>query len=285
MKSGSGRRPRAAPPCASSEVSVSKTDGKTSGWAAIGSVVIGAIHLRKEQPCQDALYLSPANSDYAIACVADGHGSASCPYSDEGAAAAVKIAGELLQTMLPNLSDHKDVWLPKKLVAMWQEAVQKIHEENGREMTDPFPYTLYGTTLLALAATNSFVFALQIGDGNILMIDADGTARPVLAEAESVGEDTESLCLADAWKYIRTQIIPWTPKKGAPMFMLSTDGYANGFTNNAGFLKAGSDIFNIRQTEGLDYIGNELPAWLRQSSDKGSGDDIALALVTYKNEV
>jgi len=246
--------------------------------------------LRKEQPCQDALYLSPPNSRFAIACVADGHGSESCPYSDDGATAAVSVAGELLEKMLPNLSDHKDIWLPKQIEANWKDAVREIHEKKGRDKPEPpeaFPYTFYGTTLLALAATDSFVFALQIGDGNILMIDADGSARAVLAEADSssnVGEDTESLCLAEAWRHVRTQIIPWNPADGAPMFMLSTDGYANGFINNAGFLKAGSDIYKLLQEEGLAYIENELPAWLRQSSDKGSGDDIALVLFAFERE-
>lgn len=257
--------------------------GKKAEWLAIGSVVTGAMHLRKEMPCQDALYLSPPNPNFAIACVADGHGSNSCPYSDEGSTIAVKVAGELLETMLPNLSDHKDVWLPKKLVAMWEDEVRAIHEKKEREMLDPFPYTLYGTTLLAVVATDSFVFALQIGDGNILMIDANGTAKPILAEAENVGEDTESLCLKEAWQYIRTQIIPLSLPSDVPMLMLSTDGYANGFMNNSGFLKAGSDFYKLWQEEGADFINEALPEWLRQSSDRGSGDDIALALITLKS--
>ena len=265
-------------------MSVSKPDGQSGNWVSVGSVVTGAMHLRKEMPCQDAIYTSPPNSGYAIACVADGHGSTSCPYSDEGAQAAVKVAGELLKTMLPNLSAHKDIWLPKQLETGWKDAVRAIHAEKGREMLEPFPYTLYGTTLLAVVATDSFVFALQIGDGNILMMDKDGSARPVLAATENIGEDTESLCLTEAWKYVRTQIIPWNSANGAPMFMLSTDGYANGFTNNAGFLKAGSDIYNLLQEEGLDVVKEELPKWLRQSSDIGSGDDIALALLVRRTK-
>ena len=274
MKSG---RQRQEPAVTSTGNGV--TDGQGTCWTTIGHVVTGAVHIRKEVPCQDALYLSPPNPDFAIICVADGHGSGSCPFSDEGAAAAVKVAGELLATMLPNLSDHKDIRLPRQLEAEWKEAVMAIHAEKEREIQEPFPYIQYGTTLLAVAATDSFVFALQIGDGNILMVDRDGTARPVLVTTENVGEDTESLCLKDAWKYVRTQIIPWNPTDGAPMFMLSTDGYANGFTNNAGYIKAGADFYNIWKEEGLAYIDGELPGWLSHSTEKGSGDDIALALL------
>jgi len=231
--------------------------------------------LRGDKPCQDAIYLSPPNENFVIACVADGHGSSSCPYSADGAEAAVKIAGELLEQMLPNLQDHKEIWLPKHIEAEWKKTVETIHGEQGRE--EPFAPILYGTTLIAVAATDSFVFALQIGDGNILMVDESGAARPILSVAENVGEDTESLCLKEAWKYVRTQFIPTDETKG--LFMLSTDGYANSFATGAGFLKAGADFYSLWQEEGLSFIEEELSGWLRLSSDKGSGDDIALALV------
>ena len=278
-----------------------------SKWEVIGSVATGAIHLRKEQPCQDALH-TLVTENYAIACVADGHGSSACPHSDDGSKAAVKIAAELLATMLEQMdaatiSAQKEIWLPKQIESKWKEAVKAIHAEAGRDDTlDPFPYILYGTTLLALAATESFVFALQIGDGDILMVDRDGVARPLLPTEEKVGEDTESLCLADAWKYVRTQIVHLEPERnratpkesvspeaellknpsdGAPMFLLSTDGYANSFADSSGFLKAGADFLRLWQEEGSSYINENLAEWLRISSDKGSGDDISLALVCW----
>ena len=270
------------------------------GWTAIGGIVPGAIHIRQDKPCQDAMHIRQGKN-YAIACVADGHGSASCPHSDDGSKAAVKVAAELLSSMLKQGSDaaafsaQREIWLPRQIEAKWKEAVKVIHGENGRqggscstvkepdshESTDktPFPYIQYGTTLLAIAATETFIFALQIGDGDMLMIDKSGTARPLLPTEEKVGEDTESLCLTDAWKYVRTQVIPWNPSDGAPLFLLSTDGYANSFANSGGFAKAGADFLQLWQNEGTDYISENLPDWLRISSDKGSGDDIALVLI------
>jgi len=259
---------------------------KSGKWVTAGGVVPGAIHLRQDVPCQDALYIS-ASEKYAIACVADGHGSASCPHSGDGSKAAVKAAGDLLESLMEQgldaatLSSQKDIWLPKQIESKWQEAVQSIHSENGREEAEPFPYMLYGTTLLALAATESFIFALQIGDGDILMIDETGEARTLLPTEEKIGEETESLCQSDAWQYIRTQIIPWNSENGAPMFLLSTDGYANGFADSSGFRKAGTDFLRLWREEGQEYINDNLENWLRISSDKGSGDDIALALVVF----
>jgi len=211
--------------------------------------------------------------------VADGHGSSSCPYSAEGAEAAVLAAAELLEKMLSNLQDHKEIWLPKQLESEWKNAVESIHIKKGRAKDELFTPVLYGSTLIAIAATASSVFAMQIGDGNILMVDQNGKTHSILAEEESVGEDTESLCLKEAWKHVRTQFIKLDETDGNVLFMLSTDGYANSFASGAGFLKAGTDFFNLWQEDGLSFIQENLPEWLRQSSDKGSGDDIALALV------
>ena len=249
--------------------------------SAVGGIVTGAIHLRNGQPCQDALFLR-AEKEFAVACVADGHGSASCPYSDEGAEAAVRIAAEILAEMLPNLRDHKDILVPKRIEAEWKKEVERIHAEAGREASPdaPFPYILYGTTLLAVIAAGDFIFALQIGDGNMLFIDKKG-ARPILATPESVGEDTESLCLNDAWAFVRTQVIPRNGRSPA-LFLLCSDGYANSFADASGFLKVGTDFFNIWQEEGLAVIAENLEGWLRKSSDKGSGDDIAMGVIAWQ---
>lgn len=257
---------------------------KYGKWNVVGSVVDGAIHIRQDKPCQDALFLRAqreAGENLAIACIADGHGSGSCPHSSEGAEIAVKIAGEILHEMHRDLPAHKDIRLPKLLEAKWKEAIKKIHAESGRETAEPFPYILYGTTLLAVVAAEDFIFALQIGDGNILLIDSEGNPRPILATEETVGEDTESLCMDEAWTYVRTQIIPWNASGEPAMLLLSTDGYSNSFANSDGFLKAGADFFKLWREEGLPYIDENLPEWLRQSSDKGSGDDIAMALMVF----
>ncbi|MCL2050092.1 MAG: protein phosphatase 2C domain-containing protein [Defluviitaleaceae bacterium] len=249
---------------------------KYGNWKLLGGIVDGAVHIRQEKPCQDALFLQNG-----IACVADGHGSASCPYSDEGAKAAVEIAAEILAEMASDIVAHKDIRLPKLIETKWKEAVQAIHAEKGRELEpdEPFPYILYGTTLIAAAAAESLVFVLQIGDGNILLADKEN-ARPILAVSDSIGEDTESLCLDEAWTYIRTQIIPWNTQSPA-MLLLSTDGYAKSFADAAGFVKAGTDIYEIWQNEGIAYVEENLHGWLRTTSDNGSGDDIAMGLMFF----
>ena len=267
---------------------ISGMSGKAGrGWTAIGNIVTGAKHLLQETPCcQDALYIYPDNTKFVVACVADGHGSLACPYSDEGAKIAVNLAGELLVSILNGdalntLYANKDIWLPKQIETQWKDRVRALHSENGREEITPFPYVLYGTTLLAIAVSDNFAFALQIGDGDILMVDENGLASHILEVADSLGEATESLCLDDAWKYINTRIISLNADMPNVMFILSTDGYANSFIDTQGLIKAGTDFFTILQEEGLDYIDEKLPLWLREASDNGSGDDIAMSLIVY----
>jgi len=260
------------------------------GWITTGSIVRGAIHVRQEKPCQDAIYTD--SQIYALACVADGHGSERCPFSDEGAQAAVDVIAQLLADLLEEdafatLTANKEIWLPKQLESKWKTSVKAIHEKKERPTYEEgaFPYEQYGTTLLALVATENFVFALQIGDGDILVVDRDETARwllPPHPSMNTVGEDTYSLCLEQSWQYMRTFIVPWDSTQGPLMFLLSTDGYANSFTNASGFLKAGVDIYKLWHENGLSYIEENIQDWLHQSTLEGSGDDIALALVLYE---
>ena len=259
----------------------------TSGrWRAIGKKVTGASHIRAGSGCQDAIYIETGER-FVIAAVADGHGSKACPHSSEGAEIAVLAAAKVLRQVLehdlggamPTFLANKDVRIPKQLEITWKEEVRAHHRamERDDEACDLALFTLYGTTLLAVAAAPGFAFFVKIGDGDILMMQSEGTAQ-LLEQEEKVGEDTESLCLEEAWKYVRTQLVQL--KDGRPlMFLVSTDGYSNSFTGSAGFMKAGEDFFGLWENDGLEAIDESLEDWLRRSSDAGSGDDISLALV------
>ena len=245
--------------------------------------------MRAGSECQDAIHIYKDKSGYIVAAVADGHGSKACPYSAEGSKLAVRVGADLLSSIQDSkeaqftLAANKDDRIPKQLEIMWKEAVRDHHSKMGREDVedDLALFTLYGTTLSVVAASNDFVFFIKIGDGDVLMINEDGASH-VLESEEKVGEDTESLCLDEAWKFVRTQILQ--VKNDRPLMLLvSTDGYSNSFADKSGFLKAGEDFFRLCMEEGLDYVEGSLEDWLRTSSDKGSGDDISLALVVLGN--
>jgi hypothetical protein len=267
--------------------------------ASAGGSVRGATHIAQDKPCQDALRLYEApDGSYAVACVADGHGSSHCPYSDEGALAAVDCAFELLSSVLDSTDDvdamrqtfnaQDGLRIPKLMEYLWKQRVAIIHQEKGREQTeDAFPYQLYGTTLLAVAVTDAFIFAIQIGDGDILLAQPDNEVTRLFAVQEQQGSETFSLCMEQSWQYIQTRVMPMPGQNGSGaslpmMLLLSTDGYANSFTEQAGFLKAGADIFTLWRGQGLEYIKENIDDWLTRSSEIGSGDDITLAVLTVE---
>ena len=63
------------------------------------------------------------------------------------------------------------------------------------------------------------------------------------------------------------------------MILLSTDGYSNSFSDEEGFLQIGQDYFYMVRNAGLMNVAGQLPDFLRQTSERGSGDDISLGIL------
>jgi len=268
--------------------------GRSLRWNAFGRKVRGAAHIKNDKPCQDALLIKKNAKKYLVASLSDGHGSSQCPYSDEGAEAAVHVACEVFDSIFESngskgaafntIKANKDIWLPKQIEKLWKTKVREIHSDKRRSLSNvidspnDFPYALYGATLLTLLVTDEFIFALQLGDGDILTIDREIEKIDwLIPPAELLGNETDSLCLEDCWKYMKTHLQPWAEE--VPMFLLATDGYHNSFSAKEGFKKAGADICNMWHENGSGFIEEHLEDWLVHSSANGSGDDISVAIV------
>ena len=245
-----------------------RTMTKFGKWAGIGGIVAGANHIRQDTKCQDAVLIKE-DKDYIVAAVADGHGSSRCKYSLMGSNLAVKIACEFLGGLMESGKDifltQKDIWIPKKIETAWKNAVFSDYNTNN--------YELYGTTLLAVLVSYDFIFVLQIGDGDIIAISNDN-AYFIFNDIIKIGEDTESLCMEESWKYIKTAFIS---PDNIDMIMLSSDGYSNSFITESDFFQAGMDFYKLWNDKA--YLQKNLPDWLYKTSQKGSGDDITVALI------
>lgn len=262
--------------------------------AAFGAKVRGAAHIKNGKPCQDALLISTDEEKrYFAVYVADGHGSAQCAYSDDGAQVAVESAHSVFYSIFCEntaaeagelLNAHKDIWLPKKIESEWKERVKKFHSDKERMLSEPFPFLLYGSTLLVLIVSDGFIFSMQLGDGDIVSI-SDGKADWIL-KPERVGVYVHSLCLENSWQYFRSV---WTPQpegtESPEMFLVSTDGYSDCFLSDAGFLQAVTDIHHLFKSSGKEATEEQLAHWLEESSAAGSGDDITLAILPSGNIV
>ena len=141
-------------------------------------------------------------------------------------------------------------------------------------------FVWYGATLLGTVVTDSFIIYLQIGDGEILSVSEEGEVRrPIPPDERLLGNDTTSLCSAKPWLDFRIvfQALTTAPPS---LVLLSTDGYINSFTDTGEFMKVGPDFLNLINAHGLEAVDGKLEDWLTEASQKGSGDDITLGIIS-----
>ncbi len=278
-------------------------------WRILRCSVQGASHYNSGLPNQDAIHWD--QDKYRglplMLAIADGHGGEKYFRSKIGARLAVQAAveemknfekGLLNQPLSQSLSVVEDAakHLPWSIVSRWKELVEQHRKDNGftpeeterikkMENADVWeaitanPTLLYGTTLLSVLVTESFILYLQIGDGDILTISTSGkVSRPIPDDERLLANETTSLCNPTAVGDFRTYFQSLVDLKPA-LILLSTDGYSNSFRNPEGFLKVGTDIWNMIRSDGLQKVEENLEEWLKLATERGSGDDITLGLL------
>jgi serine/threonine protein phosphatase PrpC len=276
-------------------------------WKVAHACVRGSSHQRSGLPNQDAVQctVTPGGQGtVAVAVVSDGHGSPRHFRSQIGSSLAVSTVAATLQSFLrDSVATNGQVpfvpeqvhELERKIVSGWLAAVQSDLENNpfteaelatlgqeegaeGRAAIASSPELAYGATLLAAAATDRVLLYLQLGDGEILSVTAQGTTtRPLPPDDRLIANQTTSLCQPEAWKDFRSA---WVTNGALPsLVLLSTDGYANSFRSDEDFLKIGQDYLDIIREQGISSLAEELPAILTEATQQGSGDDITLAIL------
>ncbi|QEH69646.1 protein phosphatase 2C domain-containing protein [Cellulosilyticum sp. WCF-2] len=262
-------------------------------WEMIKGCVTGASHIIKQMPCQDAIKTNFFSPNSFVCAIADGHGSSACPYSDEGAEIAVSVALAVIEILIWQndeaslyslLQSIKEVQLPRAIEKEWKEQIQYHHQQKER---GDYPkaeqmWKLYGSTLIILWVMPDFVFALQIGDGDLLQVDAKGETKRLILAEQQYGTETYSLCQKECWRYFKHKLIPIATHQSPCLFLMSTDGYANSFTSEKDFLRIGKDYLELLKHYDSTLLEEQLPVWLNEASSKGSGDDITLAVI-YQN--
>lgn len=265
-----------------------------------GTSVQGASHIRSEIECQDSCKTIICDDGTIIMAVADGHGSKNCPYSKTGASIAVNVFCKIMSeyvthfagtsgTLLTYLNREGDTKVAQAIDAEWKRRVYINHRDNKREVSldengkkiMSQVYSQYGTTLLGLMLTDEFIFAFQIGDGDIVFISDDGF-EPVIKGDKILGVETHSLSKTDAWKKAITVVRRVDICKKLPfMFLMSTDGFANSYKNDNEFIKTCNAYFDTVRQHGIKAVKENLKSWLSETSAMGSGDDITVMMAYY----
>lgn len=275
-------------------------------WKLLGASVRGPSHDRQSLPNQDAIAWRPESGDgssRAMLCVADGHGSAL--RADVGSRFAVTVVLDSLCEFVANLTDPPDLTackreaeqrLPIGIERTWKKVVEQhleemplspedfatVEEKGGataRQKLEHDALSAYGTTFVAVLVTPWFVLCAQIGDGDLLVVNGDGTVeRPLPDNPLHFANETTSLCLPDAWTNVQVHFQAITV--AAPvLFLLATDGYKNAHRSLEGFFRTAREFADALPESGVDEVNGYLPELLTQASQKGSGDDVTVGLV------
>lgn len=273
-------------------------------WWATGASTRGAAHVRGGLPNQDAISWRKCQETILIA-LADGHGSPRYVRSHQGAKLAVQMTVDELERFylahqdpaaLKRLAEEQ---LPRTLVRCWQDLVaEKLAQspltesetsalarhlaDANLESLQERPQRIFGATLLAGIIAPTFALYLQLGDGDIVTVDAQGIpARlPLAPDERLVANQTTSLAGPQAWQDMRVYFQPFVQEPPA-LILFATDGYANSYQDEAGFLTAAADFHAMLHDHNPGYVRRHLRSWLTQTSELGSGDDITVGIVAH----
>lgn len=249
--------------------------------------VKGASHEEVGEGCQDSARIYMGGS-FAVAAVADGHGSEKHFRSASGSEMATRIAirsicdfcerNDGLDRIFPENPDNTARRIAANIICGWNSEIAahiKLLPLNAREKSIVEKYggianeVMYGATLIVAGFTDNICFGLQIGDGSFCALDDGKMVFPMPEDSKLVGNFTTSLCDNDAIGNFRF----FYRDKGFSGVMLSSDGLINSFLNEGDFLKFGHRVLTAVKDGATSPLGEHL----KTRSRCGSRDDISIA--------
>ena len=257
--------------------------------------VIGASHIKRNIICQDSSGYE-LHENYAIAVVADGHGSKKHFRSNTGSQMAVDSAIETIRNFFSDyekisreLPENHELILKnieKQVSARWRKKIMKHFSENPVTPDEKKPFTeeefrkipvesYYGTTLVTAVIGEDFSLGFQIGDGTLVAVFEDGETVMIMDYEESNPANmTASMCNKNApllfnHFYIRK-------KKILAMFV-STDGLYTSFGSDYDFLDYHTIIAG--QLYDIQVFESTVVKNITKRTHFGTEDDISLSCI------
>lgn len=259
--------------------------------------VKGESHEAKGIVCQDssAFRVAPSGK-YAVAVVADGHGSKKHFRSNIGSRFAVEALLETVDNFCGDMQafeenfpkNHKMIIrnIEKQLISQWNYKVWEHLEKNPVTADEKKPFTIeefeeihpesyYGTTLISAVAAENFTFGIQIGDGSLVAVFEDGKAvMPMEYEESAPANITSSMCNANAASMFKSFYVD---NKQLAALYASTDGLYTSFGSDHDFLKY--HLIMTGQLRDVEKFDKSVLKNLTKRSHYGTQDDISLSCV------
>lgn len=265
-------------------------------YASFARTSIGFSHISSQKPCQD--YSATYEDDRAsVIVVSDGHGSDNFTRSHLGAQFACEVAVEAVKDFLfdPEPIQNEDTrdqaifQLYRDILSGWKirvaedadcnpfaeaEVGQVAEKYRQRYLNGQSTEHAYGCTLILVIVTRDFCLAIRNGDGQCVMVDAEGNfSTPIPWNDNCQFNVTTSLCDPDALDHFRSF---YTTRLPAAVFA-GSDGVDDSYTSP-------EELFNLYRGICLDALddGPEATAamvsqLIPEISRRGSADDISIA--------
>ena len=263
--------------------------------------VIGQSHVLRNLVCQDSSS-HEVNENYAVAVVADGHGSKKHFRSHIGSASAVEATLETIAKFYKDPDDFEKKFLQdsrlvtrnieKQILCVWNDKIMKHLEENPitREERGPFtldefdkipPASYYGTTLIVAVMGKNFSFGFQIGDGSLVAVYDDGeTVMPIEDDESAPANVTASICNSNAIGLFKMFRIDSRPLLA---LFTSTDGLYTSFGSDNDFLDYHTIIAS--QLPDIETFEPSIVKNMTKRTHFGTEDDISFSCAYNKDLV
>lgn len=257
--------------------------------------VMGASHEAKGLVCQDSSAYQ-VGERYAVAVVADGHGSKKHFRSNIGSQAAVEAVLETIERFYVDAdefeknfpSNHDSIMtnIEKQVISIWNTKILEHLDKNPvtaqeksaftpEEFEAISPESYYGSTLIAAVVGEKFTFGFQIGDGSLVAVFDDGETSMLMDYEESNPANiTASMCNSNAASLFDQFYVE--DKKVLALYV-STDGLYTSFGCEEDFLDYHTIITS--QLTDVEKFKEAVIKNIKKRSHYGTQDDVSLSCV------
>ncbi len=266
-------------------------------YVGLSEAVRGASHVESNTVCQDYADYKITDS-YAVAAVADGHGSKKHFRSDFGSKAGVEVAikaddeycsdPEEFKRKFQDDPEHLIKKIEKYIIKHWYDCINEhyrnnpVRQEEREKLTDEELSaikieSIYGSTLLVSVLTDSFSFGMQLGDGSLVVIKQCGEAyMPIIDDESCPANLTSSLCNSNAIKMFNYFYSYEKPLA----IILSTDGLYTSFSSRESFEEY--NCLLASQLSDTEVLKSRINKNFIRRTNAGSRDDISISIIFEK---
>lgn len=260
---------------------------------------IGHSHAKKGKECQDAGKAFAVDGCTAVV-VCDGHGGDKHFRSAVGSKMAVDVVERVVRDSAEFCRRCRTKSraalalriLETQIVEMWRCAVfahvyfspftqseLAALSDGDRGKVIKNPLIAYGSTCISAFVSGRFLYLIQLGDGDIRLLNRYGCYAPIKKDDRLVFGATTSLCDDRAITNIRDHVIPVRKVREC---RLSTDGVKNSFCDETKFCDFFDTVSREYASKLFDEFSSEVQEFLPKLSARGSGDDVTIACICKK---